>query len=119
MVERALRIRPDQKILYITADRNSRNNVYMVRDRYSIRNTMVSQFLNKIANFLTDMGVDDVRVSSLYDALRREEPYKHRWIVRKIPIQEAHIDIEIYRSIRHDDDLIVIGNSISYPAVPR
>ena len=108
-----------QRLSDIRAERLSRGYVYVVADKYRQAPLLVTQNLHRVARHLVDKRFDDVKASSLYDACQREAPYKHRWHVTKLRIDEDPASaIEHARSKQKQDVCILGSSNFVYHCVP-
>ena len=113
---RTLVLSPEQSVDQITLERNGRGFVYCVRDKYE-KFILISQRLNRIAAYLRDNEIDDVRASSMYDAVLRcdvGQLYKHRWLLHRLPLAEAVDYIRHARSEQLYHNHIILGTHHQY-----
>jgi hypothetical protein len=116
---RVLKLEACETIAHILPELNSRNNVYIVTDRYGVGGDLiiVSQNLKRIGMFINSNG-DDVRTSSLYDASQRQELYKHRWKILRLPLADAVEQIKQAQRDKCSAKTIVLGTKMHYKCVP-
>ena len=105
----AVRLHPESKLVHMEPERAGRGFVYSCSDKFG-RVYLVSQHLGRIAKYLSETGLDDARVSSLYDCLSRTDPYKHRWTIKRMKLEDCVHDIEAERSARSYENQLVLGH---------
>jgi hypothetical protein len=117
---RTLVLTPEQSVDQIILERNGRGFVYLVRDKFE-KYILISQRLHRIAAYLRHNGIDDVRASSLYDAILRCEAgqqycieYKHRWLLSRLPLVAAVDRFRHASNERLFENRIILGTPHQY-----
>ena len=83
-------IAPETKLTRAERESGGRGYAYIVADVIGKKAICVTQRMPLAVGYLKELGLDDCKTSSLYDAcLRSGMLYKHRWRVLKVDLERA------------------------------
>ena len=83
-------IAPETKLTFAERESGGRGFAYIVADVIGRKAICVTQRMPLAVGYLKELGLDDCKTSSLYDAcLRSGMLYKHRFKVLKVDLERA------------------------------
>ena len=83
-------IAPDTKLVHADRESGGRGFAYVIADVIGRKAICVTQRMPLAVGYLKELGLDDCKTSSLYDAcLRSGMLYKHRFKVLKVDLDQV------------------------------
>ena len=81
---------PETKLTWAERESGGRGHAYIVADVIGKKAICVTQRMPLAVGYLKELGLDECKTSSLYDAcLRSGVLYKHRFKVLKVDLEQA------------------------------